>query len=72
MKLALKSLFLVLFVTLFSCKDTKKAAVEVEEADAIETVKEIESIETEIDAAVNEVETKSEELENALNELDGI
>lgn len=69
MKLTLKLLIITTFLALTACKDTKK----IDEQQAAEaTVKEIESVEMEIDGVVKEIEEKGEELESSLSELDEI
>ncbi|CAN0563372.1 unnamed protein product [Laminaria digitata] len=57
----------LLFISMISCKETKK---EQEELDA--TLDKIESVEEAIDETLEEVEQKANDVEEALQELDSI
>lgn len=67
MKTLSKLCILILLIGMTSCRDTKKEAAETE---AI--VKEIETIEAEAAQTVDEIEAEAEALEEAMKELDSI
>ncbi len=67
MKLILKSFLVICFITLASCRDTKKEDEALQKA-----IDEIETIESEVEKATDELQEKVDDLEDALKELDSI